>query len=353
MDSLSRSRKRGSEDQLDKQIENSEPENTKRSKASLESLLEPVPAGDPNFTGNPLHLAVLSDDRALYVSDYNVDLCEQQNKRRSMMNSQSRQEGEELSGTIAHESIVRQDLQTPVNGNTGQGPVTNYHNPFTVPVSTRQEDRRIAFAGEPDRPVVGMNHNSLYNPVEGGGNHALQDYQMQLMLLDQQNKKRRMMARQEQEGQDTALRTITSLPDQLNIAHASVKELLENLPAYFQNIQNFKHTIPADVRTLQGYEEDLGKKEAKIRALENSYNELFEMTPGAQQGELLEVRDKAMLTMQQEREKLRLNRDNVMREVEGKNERIAELEGALERARELVPELIEDLIKLAPKLRDV
>ena len=33
-----------------------------------------------------------------------------------------------------------------------------------------------------------------------GGNHALQDYQMQLMLLEQQNKKRLLMARQEQES---------------------------------------------------------------------------------------------------------------------------------------------------------
>ena len=33
------------------------------------------------------------------------------------------------------------------------------------------------------------------------GNHALQDYQMQLMLLEQQNKKRLMMARQEQDNQ--------------------------------------------------------------------------------------------------------------------------------------------------------
>lgn len=31
----------------------------------------------------------------------------------------------------------------------------------------------------------------------GGGNHALQDYQMQLMLLEQQNKKRLFMARKE------------------------------------------------------------------------------------------------------------------------------------------------------------
>ncbi|ESZ93778.1 hypothetical protein SBOR_5834 [Sclerotinia borealis F-4128] len=34
----------------------------------------------------------------------------------------------------------------------------------------------------------------------GNGNHALQDYQMQLMLLEQQNKKRLMMARQEQDA---------------------------------------------------------------------------------------------------------------------------------------------------------
>ncbi|KAG5961712.1 hypothetical protein E4U57_006039 [Claviceps arundinis] len=38
-----------------------------------------------------------------------------------------------------------------------------------------------------------------------GSNHALQDYQMQLMLLEQQNKKRLMMARQEQD-------TITGIP---------------------------------------------------------------------------------------------------------------------------------------------
>ena len=37
------------------------------------------------------------------------------------------------------------------------------------------------------------------NTNPAGGNHALQDYQMQLMLLEQQNKKRLLMARQEQD----------------------------------------------------------------------------------------------------------------------------------------------------------
>lgn len=38
-----------------------------------------------------------------------------------------------------------------------------------------------------------------------GSNHALQDYQMQLMLLEQQNKKRLMMARQEQDSMGGAV----------------------------------------------------------------------------------------------------------------------------------------------------
>lgn len=39
----------------------------------------------------------------------------------------------------------------------------------------------------------------LQTPGSQHGNHALQDYQMQLMLLEQQNKRRLMMARQEQD----------------------------------------------------------------------------------------------------------------------------------------------------------
>ena len=353
MDSPSRSRKRGSKDQLDKQTKNCEPENTKRSKASLGCILEPVPAGDQDPTGKHPHLAVSSDARALYLSDYDGDLRELQNNQRSMMNGQSRREGEELSGTIAHESIVRQDSQTPVNGNTSQGPIINYQNTFAVQISTRQEDQGIALAREPDRPVVRMNQDNQYNTVGVFRDHTMQDYQMQLMLLDQQNRKRLFMVNVAQEKQDIALRTITSLPDQLNIAHLSVKELLENLPAYFRNIEDFKHSIPADIKTLQDHKENLDKKEAEIKALENTYKKLIPMTPWALQGEQLQLKDKAMLTMQQDCEKLRLERDNAMGKIEEKNERIAGLERALGRARELVPELIENLIKLAPKLHDM
>ncbi|KAK8062406.1 hypothetical protein PG997_014503 [Apiospora hydei] len=49
-------------------------------------------------------------------------------------------------------------------------------------------------AGGPMRP------GAPGNAQGGGSNHALQDYQMQLMLLEQQNKKRLMMARQEQDS---------------------------------------------------------------------------------------------------------------------------------------------------------
>jgi chromosome segregation ATPase len=110
--------------------------------------------------------------------------------------------------------------------------------------------------------------------------------------------------------------------------------------------------MPADIKALQSYEKGLREKETEIKALEKRYNELIQMTPLAQTGGLWQ--DKAMLEkMQQDWEKLRSDRDNAMGEIEEKNKRIAGLEGALGRARELVPELIEDLIRLAPKLRYV
>ncbi|OQN96305.1 hypothetical protein B0A48_17561 [Cryoendolithus antarcticus] len=50
------------------------------------------------------------------------------------------------------------------------------------------------------RPGMVPNAGSQGAAGSNGGNHALQDYQMQLMLLEQQNKKRLLMARQEQDS---------------------------------------------------------------------------------------------------------------------------------------------------------
>ncbi|SPQ26387.1 02e01e7b-0d29-4d77-9ef7-e80e921d13d0 [Thermothielavioides terrestris] len=51
-----------------------------------------------------------------------------------------------------------------------------------------------------------MRANAPNGQATTGSNHALQDYQMQLMLLEQQNKKRLMMARQEQDHSTTTPR---------------------------------------------------------------------------------------------------------------------------------------------------
>ncbi|KAJ9353267.1 hypothetical protein DTO280E4_7456 [Paecilomyces variotii] len=47
---------------------------------------------------------------------------------------------------------------------------------------------------------MGQVRPGMQTPGGQNGNHALQDYQMQLMLLEQQNKRRLMMARQEQDS---------------------------------------------------------------------------------------------------------------------------------------------------------
>ncbi|KAF2839470.1 hypothetical protein M501DRAFT_804099 [Patellaria atrata CBS 101060] len=61
----------------------------------------------------------------------------------------------------------------------------------------QQLDPELAhvFSGNPTRPMMPQGPGG-----QTQGNHALQDYQMQLMLLEQQNKKRLLMARQEQDN---------------------------------------------------------------------------------------------------------------------------------------------------------
>ena len=58
------------------------------------------------------------------------------------------------------------------------------------------------------------NPAGMQGPNATGGNHALQDYQMQLMLLEQQNKKRLMMARQEQDSMSARADGAPAMPGQ-------------------------------------------------------------------------------------------------------------------------------------------
>ncbi|KAK5950554.1 hypothetical protein OHC33_008497 [Knufia fluminis] len=76
-----------------------------------------------------------------------------------------------------------------MNMGNGGSPMMQGMNQFPEGMQMDYMNQRNMAAGQP-------------NMQQGGGaqsgNHALQDYQMQLMLLEQQNKKRLMMARQEQ-----------------------------------------------------------------------------------------------------------------------------------------------------------
>ena len=99
-----------------------------------------------------------------------------------------------------HHSRAGLDNQGLQNGVMNPGMMGNPGSPMMQPM--------------PDGQNLGVAMNDMYGPNnpaamqqmrmaatngQQGGSHALQDYQMQLMLLEQQNKKRLMMARQEQD----------------------------------------------------------------------------------------------------------------------------------------------------------
>jgi hypothetical protein len=86
--------------------------------------------------------------------------------------------------------------QMPNKGMANAGPA-NQGSPM---MNQGQDGGAIAGYYNAGEMAGGMRGVAPGQQAAGGGNHALQDYQMQLMLLEQQNKKRLMMARQEQDS---------------------------------------------------------------------------------------------------------------------------------------------------------
>ncbi|KAL1304543.1 hypothetical protein AAFC00_003523 [Neodothiora populina] len=100
---------------------------------------------------------------------------------------------------VEYAQAVRQSMTNTMNSNMNKGmpgsaPVMTQGSPAMDPANVNVE----FINGTQIRP------GAATGPQAGGANsnsnHALQDYQMQLMLLEQQNKKRLLMARQEQDN---------------------------------------------------------------------------------------------------------------------------------------------------------
>ena len=110
-----------------------------------------------------------------------------------------------------YSEAMQQQMQTALNrtaANTNKGMPQNPAMPGAQSSPMAQQNMNAgAQGGEFEyNPRMGMPPQNGPAPATGGqpqannGNHALQDYQMQLMLLEQQNKKRLLMARQEQDS---------------------------------------------------------------------------------------------------------------------------------------------------------
>ncbi|KAJ9657753.1 hypothetical protein H2201_008066 [Coniosporium apollinis] len=90
------------------------------------------------------------------------------------------------------QNLAQQQRSAMINQNSGKA-----MNPAGVPQGSPMTQPN------PDGPDMYFPPNRGMQagpPGNSQGNHALQDYQMQLMLLEQQNKKRLLMARQEQDS---------------------------------------------------------------------------------------------------------------------------------------------------------
>lgn len=92
--------------------------------------------------------------------------------------------------------IARSDM------NKGMTPNMDPNGAQGSPLAQSGMDNGDPYAGVNGRLAMNQNGAAAVAANQNGqsSGHALQDYQMQLMLLEQQNKKRLLMARQEQDN---------------------------------------------------------------------------------------------------------------------------------------------------------
>ncbi|EZG08671.1 hypothetical protein H106_02144 [Trichophyton rubrum CBS 735.88] len=110
--------------------------------------------------------------QAKSIQVYNQNLI---HHTRSAMNNQGIPNGLINPGVMPNQP----DMMQPMHDNQGMMPQDYYSN---------------------GQMAAQMRQGGMPTPGAQNGNHALQDYQMQLMLLEQQNKKRLLIARQEQDS---------------------------------------------------------------------------------------------------------------------------------------------------------
>jgi hypothetical protein len=98
-------------------------------------------------------------------------------------------------------SMMNQGVSMP-NGMMNPGVMPNQGSPMLAPVDGQNFMQGMSMESIYNNPqhLAAIRQANIQGNNGQGGNHALQDYQMQLMLLEQQNKKRLMMARQEQDN---------------------------------------------------------------------------------------------------------------------------------------------------------
>lgn len=98
----------------------------------------------------------------------------------------------------ALQNVNKQSNVNPKGMNPNMGPGGAQGSPMNQPGMEGNE----FYGGVNGRMAIPQNPgaSAAANQAGNNGNHALQDYQMQLMLLEQQNKKRLLMARQEQDN---------------------------------------------------------------------------------------------------------------------------------------------------------
>ncbi|KAE9381917.1 hypothetical protein N431DRAFT_425485 [Stipitochalara longipes BDJ] len=121
-------------------------------------------------------------------------------------------------------------------------------------------------------------------------------------------------------------------------------------PEYSQRLQALEAKLPADEKLIREQDELIANKRSNIESLEHKYDELIQMMPEPQKEELVLVRDRTRIAVQQEVDQLSRRREGLFNALQYDKAKIGQFKVEMIELKRIIPELVRNLAELADRL---
>lgn len=136
----------------------------------------------------------------------------------------------------------------------------------------------------------------------------------------------------------------------LDILNKSIPHWAAGLHTYPKSTQALEAKLAANEELIREQDELIAKKRSSIKSLEEKYDELIQIMPESQKQELILMRDKTRIAMEEEIDHLSKARDQFAKDLKAIKSRIALFNSNIVEMKRVIPDIVRNLTDLESRI---